>query len=112
MIDEETILHYTTSIEMVLKELREEKGIALGLGKQASQSYVNGDFEQKYGFTTNMGRNESNPNFEMRTLFYLCDYFDISVIDFFKRVFSKKEKEISDFLKVKEKRREKRKKNK
>lgn len=105
MINETTILYYTTSIEIVLKELREEKGMKLGLNKPVSQSSVNSDFEHIYGFTINMGRNESSPNFEMKTLFYLCDYFEISVIDFFERVFKKDEKEIKEFLRHKKRKR-------
>ena len=96
MMNEARILYYTTSTEMVLKELRAEKGKKLGFKKSASQSFVNSDFEQKYKITLNMGRIESNPNFELKTLFYLCDYFDISVFDFFKRVLSKDEKKIKE----------------
>ena len=51
---------------MVLKELRAEKGKKLGFKKSASQSFVNSDFEQKYKITLNMGRIESNPNFELK----------------------------------------------
>ncbi|WP_069858343.1 hypothetical protein [Arenibacter sp. NBRC 103722] len=108
MINETTLLYYTTSIEMVLKELRAEKGINMGLTKPASQSFINTDFEHKYGITINMGRNESNPNFEMKTLFYLCDYFKISIIDFFKRVSNIHEKEIIQFLEDKGKRKKSR----
>ncbi|MBW8244074.1 hypothetical protein K1F50_14795 [Muricauda oceani] len=110
MMNEARILYYTTSTEMVLKELRAEKGKKLGFKKSASQSFVNSDFEQKYKITLNMGRIESNPNFELKTLFYLCDYFDISVFDFFKRVLSKDEKKIKEFLRLKEARKRPRKK--
>ena len=50
----------------------------------------------------------------MTKLLYLCDYFDISIIDFFKRVLSKEKNEIFEFLEVKEeeKRKRKRRKNK
>ncbi len=83
----------------------------MGLNKPASQSYVNSDFEHIYGITINMGRNESNPNFEMKTLFYLCDYFKISVIDFFERVLKKEEKEIKEFLRFKKKKKTEREKS-
>ncbi|MGS2741545.1 hypothetical protein [Sinomicrobium sp. M5D2P17] len=112
MIDEENILHYTTSIEMVLKELRKEKGISQGKEKGLSQSDVNIDFAQKYKFNINMGRFESTPNFGMITLKYLCDYFGISIADFFERVMSKKEDEIVEFLKEKERKRKEREKAK
>ncbi len=102
MIDDRTILYYTTSIEMVLKELREDKGV--------SQSRVNIEFEQEYGFSINLGRMESNSNFKMIKLLYICDYFEISVSDFFKRVVNINENEIKNFLKGKAIRKQKRKK--
>ena len=104
MIDDKAILHYTTSIEMVLKELRDEKDV--------SQSKVNIEFEQKYGFSINLGRMESNPNFGMIKLLYICDYFNISVFDFFKKVASIKEDKIIKFLKEKELKKQNRKKSK
>ena len=114
MIDEKDILYYTASIEMVLKELRKEKGMNQGKISGLSQSDVNIEFAQKYDVLINMGRMESKPNFSMTKLFYLCDYFDISTIDFFKRVLSKEKNEILEFIKVKEeeKRKRKRRKNK
>ena len=101
MIDDRAILYYTTSIEMVLKELRDEKDV--------SQSRVNIEFEQEYGFSISLGRMESNSNFKMIKLLYICDYFDMSVSDFFKRVANIKEDEILKFLKEKKARKQKRK---
>ncbi|MEE9363117.1 MAG: hypothetical protein V3U92_11020 [Cellulophaga sp.] len=101
MIDDRAILNYTTSIEMVIKELRDEKDV--------SQSRVNIEFEQEYGFSINLGRMESNSNFKMIKLLYICDYFDMSVFDFFKRVANIKEDEIMKFLKEKKARKQKRK---
>lgn len=114
MIDEKDILYYTTSIEMVLKELRKEKGMNQGKISGLSQSDVNIEFAQKYEVSINMGRMESKPNFHMTKLLYLCDYFEISTIDFFKKVLSKEKNEIFEFLEVKEeeKRKRKRRKNK
>ncbi|UNY97892.1 hypothetical protein MQE36_12450 [Zhouia spongiae] len=113
MIEKVDILHYTTSIEMVLKELREEKGISQGRPKGLSQSDVNIEFAQKYKVTLNMGRMESNPNFGMIKLLLLCDYFEISITDFFERVLSKEKKEIVEFLRTKKtKKRQKQKKDK
>ena len=101
MIDDRAILYYTTSIEMVLKELRGEKDV--------SQSRVNIEFEQEYGFSISLGRMESNSNFKMIKLLYICDYFNMSVPDFFKRVANIKEDEIMKFLKEKEAKKQKRK---
>ena len=102
MIDKKDILYYSTSIEMVLKELRKEKGMNQGKIKGLSQSDVNIEFAQKYEIIINMGRMESKPNFGIIKLLYLCDYFGISTVDFFKRVLSKEKKEIIEFIKAKE----------
>ena len=102
MIDKKDILYYSTSIEMVLKELRKEKGMNQGKIKGLSQSDVNIEFAQKYEVILNMGRMESKPNFGIVKLLYLCDYFGISTVDFFKRVLSKEKKEIIEFIKAKE----------
>ena len=108
MIKEKEILHYTTSIEMVLKELREEKGISQGKLKGLSQSEVNIEFSQKYNVIINMGRMESNPNFGMIKLYLLCDYFEISIAEFFKRVLNKNTDEINQFLTIKKEKKKKR----
>ena len=97
MINEKETLYYITSIEMVLKELRKEKNI--------SQANVNLEFEEKYGFAVNFGRIESYPNFRMETFFYICDYFNISIEEFSKRILNKKKQDITRFLAEKEKRR-------
>lgn len=102
MVNDEDILHYTTSIEMVLKDLRRESGM--------SQASANMEFEEKYDLSFNFGRTESNPNFRMTTLLYICDYFDISIKEFSERILSKKKKDIISFLKEKKER--KRRKNK
>ena len=81
MIDKKDILYYSTSIEMVLKELRKEKGMSQGKIKGLSQSDVNIEFAQKYEVILNMGRMESKPNFGIIKLLYLCDYFGISTVD-------------------------------
>ncbi len=109
MIDEKDILYYTTSIEMVLKDLRKEKGMNQGKINGLSQSDMNIEFSQKYEISINMGRMESKPNFRMTKLLYLCDYFDISAIDFFKRVLSKEKNEIFEFIEGKEEEKRKRK---
>lgn len=105
MIEEEDILHFTTSIEMVLKELRMEKGISQGKPTGLSQSDVNIEFANKYKITLNMGRIESKPSFGVTKLFLLCDYFDISMPQFFERVLGKQKVEIVSFLKDKESKR-------
>ena len=105
MIEEKDILHFTTSIEMVLKELRMEKGVSQGKPTGLSQSDVNIEFANKYKVTVNMGRMESKPSFGVTKLFLLCDYFDISITNFFERVLSKQKREIINFLKDKESKR-------
>lgn len=96
MINKEDISHYTTSIEMVLKDLRRENDI--------SQASANMEFEEKYGLSFNFGRTESNPNFRMITFLYICDYFNISIKEFSERILSKEKKDIITFLAKKEKR--------
>lgn len=102
MVEQKDLLYFTTSIEMVLKELRLEKGISQGKQKGLSQSDVNIDFADKYKITLNMGRMETKPNFGVTKLFLLCDYFDISITQFFDRVLSKQKKDIIAFLEKKE----------
>ena len=90
---------------MVLKELRMEKGVSQGKPTGLSQSDVNIEFANKYKVTLNMGRMESKPSFGVTKLFLLCDYFDISITNFFERVLSKQKREIINFLKDKESKR-------
>lgn len=101
MVDERDKLHFRISIEMVLKDLRKEKGIAQGNKKGLSQHVVNADFANNFGTTLNMGRIESDPNFTIENLLIICDYFDIPISDFFRRVEQKEEMEIKAFLKRK-----------
>lgn len=107
MVDQDDILHYKISIEMVLKDLRMEKGISQGKKKGISQSDVNIDFANNYNITLNMGRVESDPNFTLTNLFLICRYFGITISDFFQRVEQKNEKEIKVFLARKLKKRKK-----
>jgi transcriptional regulator with XRE-family HTH domain len=107
MVEEEEILYFTTSIEMVLKELRMEKGISQGKPTGLSQSDVNIDFANKYKVTLNMGRMESKPSFGVTKLFLLCDYFGISITQFFERVLSKKKRDIISFLESKKSKKKK-----
>ncbi|MBD0831504.1 helix-turn-helix domain-containing protein [Aestuariibaculum sediminum] len=104
MIKDSDYLNFVTSIEIVLKDLRKEKGLSQGKEKGLSQSDVNIEFAQKYDITLNMGRMESHPNFTMTKLYLLCKYFEISLEDFFKRVSNKNQTEIDIFLNEKENR--------
>lgn len=88
------------SIEMVLKDLRKKRKL--------SQANANIEFEEKYGFSINFGRIESNPNFRMITFLYICNYYNISIAEFSKRILNKTESEISKFLSEKERRRKRR----
>ena len=93
MIDEK-LIHFKTSIILVLKQLRKQKNV--------SQADVNTDLLEKTGFTHNMGRNEVDGNFTMETLFIYCKYFNISTIDFFKRINEVSEGDVQKFLNQKE----------
>ncbi|MDO5978698.1 helix-turn-helix domain-containing protein [Flavivirga spongiicola] len=91
---DDQLLFFKTSIILVLKELRRQKNV--------SQADVNTDILEKTGFSHNMGRNEVDGNFTMETLHIYCKYFNISVVDFFKKVDKIGSKEIQKFLKQKE----------
>ncbi len=90
---DDQLLHFKTSIILVLKELRKQKKV--------SQADVNTDILEKTGFTHNMGRNEVDGNFTMETLHTYCKYFNISTVDFFKKVNKISSEEIQNFLKKK-----------
>lgn len=89
MINDE-LLHFKVSIILVLKELRKQKNV--------SQADVNADLYEKTGFTHNMGRNEVEGNFTMETLYNYSTYFNISIIDFFKKVNDISSDQVNQFL--------------
>lgn len=97
MIDDK-LLHFKISIILVLKELRKLKKV--------SQADVNTDLLEKTGFTHNMGRNEVEGNFTMETLYIYCTYFNISPIDFFRKVKDVSLDDIRIFIEDKEKRKD------
>ncbi len=97
MIDDK-LLHFKISIILVLKELRKLKKV--------SQADVNTDLLEKTGFTHNMGRNEVEGNFTMETLYIYCTYFNISPIDFFRKVKDVSLDDIRIFIEEKEKRKD------
>lgn len=68
-----------SAIRNVLKELRAEKGI--------SQDAVITDINELKATTINLARIETGKgNISPSTLFMLCEYYKISISDFFKRV--------------------------
>lgn len=75
---DDKLIDFKISVILVLKELRKEKDV--------SQADVNTDILEKTGFTHNIGRNEVDGNFKMETLYIYCKYFNISPVDFFKKV--------------------------
>ena len=91
---DDQLLHFKTAIILVLKELRKQKGV--------SQADVNTDIHEKTGFAHNMGRNEVDGNFTMETLYIYCKYFNISTVDFFKKVDKISLEEVQKFLRGKE----------
>ena len=98
MIDDK-LIHFKISIILVLKELRKQKKV--------TQADVNTDILEKTGFTHNMGRNEVEGNFTMETLYIYCKYFNISTIDFFRKVSEVSPEDIQKFLKEKKNRNKK-----
>ena len=98
MIDNK-LLHFKISIILVLKELRKLKKV--------SQADVNTDLLEKTGFAHNMGRNEVEGNFTMETLYIYCIYFNISPIDFFRKVNTISLNDINKFIDDKENRNKK-----
>lgn len=97
MIDDK-LLHFKISIILVLKQLRKLKKV--------SQADVNTDLLEKTGFTHNVGRNEVEGNFTMETLYIYCKYFNISPVDFFKKVKDVTLADIRKFIGDKEKRKD------
>jgi hypothetical protein len=98
-MNDEKILHFKIAIILVLKELRKLKNV--------SQADVNTDLLEKTGFTHNMGRSEVDGNFKMETLYIYCKYFNVSAIDFFRRVNEISLEDINNFLSKKESRNKK-----
>lgn len=90
MINEKDISKFLISIEMVLKDLRKKRGL--------SQSNANLEFEEQYGFAINFGRIESNPNYQMTTFLYICDFYNITIEEFSIKVLNKTPSEISRFI--------------
>lgn len=68
-----------TAVKLVLKELRSKTGL--------SQEQVANDIKTNKNLSIHIARNESaNLNISISTLYELCEYYQISVSDFFKRV--------------------------
>ncbi|WP_159801697.1 hypothetical protein [Flavobacterium sp. MK4S-17] len=65
-------------------------------GKPMTQQYLNNEISLKYSKSWNSGREESMPNTTLENLFLICDYFNISIEDFFKLVNTVSQKEIND----------------
>ncbi len=61
-----------------------------------TQQYLNNEISLKYSKSWNSGREESMPNTTLENLFLICDYFNISIEDFFKLVNTVSQKEIND----------------
>ncbi len=99
-MEKDKILRFKTAITLVLKQLRKDKNV--------TQASMNADILDNYGFAHNMGRNELEANFTIETLLLYCDYFDVSAVDFFKKVDKVPSEVIDKYLQErKNKRREK-----
>lgn len=67
------------SISLVLKELRSIKTL--------TQEEVGNDIKANKDLNIHIGRIETGrSNISVNTLFVLCDYYEISISDFFRRV--------------------------
>lgn len=102
MIDEE-LLQFKISIILVLKGLRKAKVV--------SQANLNTDILERTGFTHNMGRSEVEGNFTMETLYLYCKYFSIRPVDFFQKVNDVSLEDIQNFIKEKQEKQEKKRKD-
>ncbi|WP_427874057.1 helix-turn-helix domain-containing protein [Flavobacterium sp. MMS24-S5] len=77
------------AVKLVLKELRLKTGL--------TQEQVSNDIKANKNLSIHIARNESaNLNITISTLYELCDYYQISVSDFFTRV-----EELDKELKIK-----------
>ena len=77
-----------TAVQLVLKELRSKTGL--------SQEQVANDIKANKNLSIHIARNESAKlNLSISTLYELCEYYQISMSDFFKRV-----EEVDDKLKI------------
>ncbi len=83
---------YKVAVGLTFKRLRVETIID---NKPMSQQFLNNDIAVKYNKTWNSGREESLPNTTLENLLIICDYFKISVEDFFKLVGKISDKEIN-----------------
>ncbi|MFL9845613.1 hypothetical protein [Flavobacterium rhizosphaerae] len=86
-------IRYRIAVGIIFKRLRVQVLIA---GKPMTQQYLNNEISLKYSKSWNSGREESMPNTTLENLFLICDYFNISIEDFFKLVNTVSQKEIND----------------
>ncbi|MFV8325966.1 helix-turn-helix domain-containing protein [Flavobacterium sp. ZS1P14] len=77
-----------TAVKQVLKELRAKTGL--------TQEQVANNIKANKDLSIHIGRNETgNQNMTVSTLYELCEYYKISVSEFFKRV-----EEVDKVLKI------------
>jgi transcriptional regulator with XRE-family HTH domain len=68
-----------SAIRLILKELRAETGL--------TQEQVANNIKVNKDLSIHIGRNETgNQNLSVSTLYELCEYYNLSLSEFFKRV--------------------------
>jgi transcriptional regulator with XRE-family HTH domain len=79
-----------SAVKLVLKELRAKSGL--------TQEQVANNIKANKDLSIHIGRNETgNQNMTVSTLYELCEYYKVSISEFFKRV-----EEVDKGLKIKD----------
>lgn len=79
-----------SAIKLVLKELRAKTGL--------TQEQIANNIKANKDLSIHIGRNETgNQNMTVSTLYELCEYYKVSISEFFKRV-----EEVDKRLKIKD----------
>ena len=77
-----------SAVKLVLKELRAKTGL--------TQEQIANNIKANKDLSIHIGRNETgNQNMTISTIYELCEYYKVSISDFFKRV-----EEIDNELKI------------
>tara|TARA_R110000868_G_scaffold71713_2_gene209695 strand:+ start:25215 stop:25541 length:327 start_codon:yes stop_codon:yes gene_type:complete len=94
------IFKFKVAVGITFQKLRLAKIIDT---KSMTQQSLNDEISIKYNKTWNSAREESLPNTTIENLYIICDYFNLSLGQFFKLVYSIPNKEIEDTIKNKKK---------
>ncbi|MGY5849553.1 hypothetical protein [Salegentibacter sp. F14] len=97
---EKKLFRYRVAVGIVFKKLRIETTIN---NKPLIQQALNDKIQIKYNKTWNAAREESLPNTTLENLYLMCDFFELSFEELFRRIDNISATEIDDTIRQRSK---------